>query len=137
VGADARRDPMTPEETIEAFIAAFTNGEPARAAELAADDIVYDNIGLGSTSFEDIVPTINGTQAMLEFLTPLQDVEWVIHRQLSSGSLVINERTDKMTFNGARIELPVLGVFEVVDGKITMWRDYCDMQTITAQMSGS
>jgi limonene-1,2-epoxide hydrolase len=137
VGADARRGTMTPEETVEAFIAAFTNGEPARAAEPAADDIVYDNIGLGSTSFESIVPTINGTQAMLEFLAPLQDVEWVIHRQISSGSLVINERTDKMTFSGARIDLPVLGVFEVVDGKITMWRDYCDMRTITAQMSGS
>jgi Limonene-1,2-epoxide hydrolase catalytic domain len=36
-----------------------------------------------------------------------------------------------------RGELPVLGVFEIVDGKITMWRDYCDMRTITAQMSGS
>ena len=128
---------MTPEETVEAFIAAFTNGEPARAAELAADDIVYDNIGLGPTSFESIVPTINGSQAMLEFLTPLQEVEWVIHRQFSSGSLVINERRDQMTFGDARVDLPVLGVFEVVDGKITMWRDYCDIQTITEQMSGS
>ncbi len=122
---------------VAAFIAAFTNGEPARAAELAADDIVYDNIGLGSTSFESIVPTINGRQAMLEFLAPLQDVDWVIHRQISSGSLVINERRDKMTFGGAQVDLPVLGVFEVVDGKITMWRDYCDLRTITAQVSGS
>jgi len=128
---------MTPEETVEAFIGAFTNGEPARAAELASDDIVYDNIGLGATSFESIVPTINGTQAMLEYLAPLQDVEWVIHRQIASGSLVINERRDKFTFGGVQIDLPVLGVFEVVDGKITMWRDYCDLGTITAQVSGS
>ena len=128
---------MTPEETVEAFIAAFTNGEPARAAELAADDIVYDNVGLGSTSFESIVPTISGTQAMLEFLTPLQDVEWVINRQFSSGTLVVNERRDKMTFGGAQVDLPVLGVFEVVGGKITMWRDYCDLRTITEQMSRS
>jgi hypothetical protein len=56
---------MTPEETVEAFTAAFTNGEPARAVELAAVDIVYDNIGLGSTSFDSIVPTINGARAML------------------------------------------------------------------------
>ena len=128
---------MTPEETVETFIAAFTNGDPARAAELAADDIVYDNIGIGPTSFESIVPTIHGTQAMLEFLTPLQDVEWVIHRQFSSGSLVINERRDTMTFGDAQVDLSVLGVFEVVDGKITMWRDYCDLRTITEQMSGS
>jgi limonene-1,2-epoxide hydrolase len=25
----------------------------------------------------------------------------------------------------------------VVDGKITFWRDYCDMQTLTEQMSGT
>jgi limonene-1,2-epoxide hydrolase len=128
---------MTPEETVEAFIAAFTNGEPARAAEVAADDIVYDNVGLAATAFESIVPTINGRQAMLEYLAPLQDVEWVIHRQISSGNLVINERRDKMTFGGVRLDLPVLGVFEVVDGKITKWRDYCDMHTITTQISRS
>src|SRR4051794_17445010 len=114
VWTPTRGGTMTPEETVEAFIAAFTNGEPARAAELTADDIVYDNIGLGSTSFESIVPTINGAQAMLEFLAPLQDVEWVIHRQISSGNLVVNERRDKMTFGGAQVDLPVLGLFEVV-----------------------
>jgi limonene-1,2-epoxide hydrolase len=42
-----------------------------------------------------------------------------------------------MTFGGTRIDVSVLGVFEVVDGKITMWRDYSDMQTITAQISAS
>jgi limonene-1,2-epoxide hydrolase len=127
---------MTPEETVDAFLTAWSSGEPERAAELAADDIVYDNVGFGSTSFDDIVPTINGRQAMLDFLTPVQDVEWVIHRQFSSGNLVINERRDKMTFGGTPIDVLVLGVFEVVDGKITMWRDYCHMATITSQMAG-
>jgi limonene-1,2-epoxide hydrolase len=39
------------------------------------------------------------------------------------------------------MELPVAGVFEVDDaGKISLWRDYFDMPTMTAQlqrMSGS
>jgi limonene-1,2-epoxide hydrolase len=100
---------VTPEETVEAFIAAFTSGDPARAAKLAADDIVYDNIGLAPTAFQSIVPTINGRQAMLEFLAPLQDVEWVIHHQMSSGNLVINERRDKMSFGGAQMEWPCSG----------------------------
>jgi len=128
---------MTPEEIVEAFLAAFNRGELERAAELAADDIVYDNIGIGSTSFDSIVPTINGAKAMLEFLAPLRDVEWVIHRQFSSGNLVINERRDKMTFGTAHIDMQVLGVFEVIYGKITMWRDYCDMGLMAAQMPGS
>jgi len=134
---NTRREAMTPEETIEAFFAAFNSGDLEKAAEFAAENIIYDNIGIGSTSFDSIIPTINGAQGMIDFLTPLQNIEWVIFRQLSSGNLVINERRDKMTINGAQIDLPVLGVFEVVDGKITVWRDYCDMQTITAQMPGS
>jgi limonene-1,2-epoxide hydrolase len=27
------------------------------------------------------------------------------------------------------VELPVMGIFEVHDGKITAWRDYFDMAT--------
>jgi limonene-1,2-epoxide hydrolase len=47
------------------------------------------------------------------------------------------ERTDKFTINGMRIELPVAGIFEVVDGNITFWRDYAEMQTLIKQMTGS
>ena len=28
---------------------------------------------------------------------------------------------------GKKIELPVMGVFEITDGKIAAWRDYFDM----------
>ena len=49
------------------------------------------------------------------WLAPMQDAEWVVHRRVSLGNVVINERTDKFTFNGTRIEIPVAGVFEVVD----------------------
>jgi len=53
------------------------------------------------------------------------------------GNVVINERTDKLTFDGTSIEVLTAGVFEVVDGKITFWRDYCDMQALKEQMSGT
>ena len=128
---------MTPEETVEAFITAVTGGDMVRAAELVAEDIVYENVGFGPTSFEEALPTIHGSRATLEFLAPMQDAEWTIHRQMSSGTIVINERTDRFTFNATRIELPVAGIFEVVDGKITFWRDYCDMQTMRSQLSGA
>jgi len=127
---------MTPKETVEAFFTAFNCGDLERAASFAAENIVYDNIGITKTAFDCIVPTINGTHDMVEFLTPLQNIEWTIHRQFSSGNLVINERRDKMTIGGAQIDIAVLGVFEVFDGKIIMWRDYCDMQSIAEQMPG-
>jgi limonene-1,2-epoxide hydrolase len=128
---------MTPEETVRAFIAAVTGGDQARAAELVADDIIYENIGFARTCLEAPVPTINGAKAAFEFLAPIEDAEWVIHRELRLGNVVVNERTDRFTINGIRIELPVAGIFEVVDGKITFWRDYCSMETLTDQMTGA
>jgi limonene-1,2-epoxide hydrolase len=48
-----------------------------------------------------------------------------VHRQVSDGNLVFNERTDIMrTKSGDTIEVPVTGVFEIADDKITAWRDY-------------
>jgi limonene-1,2-epoxide hydrolase len=55
-----------------------------------------------------------------------------VHRQVSDGNLVMNERTDVMRRkDGGEIPLPVTGVFEVVDGRIVAWRDYFDMATVT------
>ena len=48
----------------------------------------------------------------------------------------MNERTDVMRRkDGGEIPLPVMGVFEVVDGRIAAWRDYFDMATITSAFS--
>ncbi len=52
--------------------------------------------------------------------------------QVSDGNIVMNERTDVMRRkDGGEIALPVMGVFEVVDGKIAKWSDYFDMATVT------
>ncbi len=48
----------------------------------------------------------------------------------------MNERIDVFTLNGNVVELPVVGVFEITDGKITTWRDYFDMAPIQAAAGG-
>jgi limonene-1,2-epoxide hydrolase len=56
-----------------------------------------------------------------------------VHRQISHGNVVMNERTDVMRRqDGHEIALPVMGVFEVRDGRIAAWRDYFDLATVTA-----
>ncbi|MET0473326.1 MAG: limonene-1,2-epoxide hydrolase family protein, partial [Mycobacterium sp.] len=37
--------------------------------------------------------------------------------------------------DGRRIDLPVMGVFEVRDGRIAAWRDYFDLATVTAGLA--
>ena len=39
----------------------------------------------------------------------------------------MNERTDRFFINDAWLELQVMGIFELANGKITHWRDYFDM----------
>jgi len=41
--------------------------------------------------------------------------EWVVHRELAEGSLVMNERTDRFLLKGEWVDLPVAGVFELRD----------------------
>jgi limonene-1,2-epoxide hydrolase len=37
--------------------------------------------------------------------------------------------------DGGEVALPVMGVFEVHDGRIAAWRDYFDMAAITKAFS--
>ena len=48
----------------------------------------------------------------------------------------MNERTDRFLANGRWAELPVAGVFVVRDGKIAIWHDYFDLDTIMKQPVG-
>ncbi len=57
-------------------------------------------------------------------------IEFRVHDIVSHGAGVLTERTDVFYLDGGRIiERPVLGTFEVADGKITGWRDYFDVQS--------
>jgi limonene-1,2-epoxide hydrolase len=67
------------------------------------------------------------------FLAAFDGIDFAVHRQISHGDLVMNERTDTMRRkDGGEIALPLMGVFEVRDGQIAAWRDYFDIATVTA-----
>jgi limonene-1,2-epoxide hydrolase len=121
---------MSALDTVNAFMKAAENRDYDAAAEYLTDDIEYQNMPL---------PPVNGKQAVkdtLDMLLAMGDgAEWVVHREVESGNLVMNERTDRFHVNGKWLELPVAGVFELRDGKIAVWHDYFDLETITKQMS--
>jgi limonene-1,2-epoxide hydrolase len=121
---------MSALDTVNAFMKAAENRDYDAAVEYLTDDIEYQNMPL---------PPVNGKQAVkdtLDMLLAMGDgAEWVVHREVESGNLVMNERTDRFHVNGKWLELPVAGVFELRDGKIAVWHDYFDLETITKQMS--
>lgn len=127
---------MAANDVVNEFIAAVTSGDWDRAAALAADDIAYENIGFTPDSLQAPFPRIDGSGPMVEFLKGMEDADWTVHREDVLGDVVVNERTDRFTFGGNRIEIPVAGVFHVRDGRITFWRDYFDTGLMLQQMGG-
>jgi limonene-1,2-epoxide hydrolase len=121
---------MTPEETVDEFIRRVVSMDLDGACELVADDVEYDNVPIGKVHGPDGIKSVLGPM-----VGGLDGAEWVVHRQVASGDLVFNERTDRFGVGGRWMDLPVAGVFEVRDGKIVLWRDYFDMQTFNEQFA--
>jgi limonene-1,2-epoxide hydrolase len=124
---------MTPTQIVNAFIAAIEAGDIDRAVSFLDEKISYENVPV-----KPIVGAENVRNALRSFTAGTTAVEWVIVSQVAIGNTVINERIDRFQVNGKWAELPVAGFFNVNDaGKITLWRDYFDMNTYVQQMAAA
>ena len=106
---------------VENFLNALQDLDLTTADALLADDVVYQNVGL---------PTIRGRARVMKLMRGMEGrmgFEVKFHRNVAEGVTVLNERTDAMVFGPLRLQFWVCGVFEVHDGRITLWRDYFDM----------
>jgi limonene-1,2-epoxide hydrolase len=116
---------MSPWETIDQFRAAWDDGDLDRVCALVTDDIFYHNMPRPSMQGKDVFRAyMDGYEQRLgKFLS----VHWEILKRAESGNTVFIERISHLTFaNGQRIDCPIVGVFEVRDGKIASWKDYFD-----------
>lgn len=124
----------TPDSLVRAFITALSARDLDTAATMVTPDFEYDNVPMGKTfGPEGLRQTLTGFFAMLD------GIDWQILRQTSSGDLangtVLNERDDRVSIKGQWWSLPVAGVFEVREGRITLWRDYFDQPTLMKMMA--
>jgi limonene-1,2-epoxide hydrolase len=113
---------------VTEFCALFSNPDIDRIIDWFTEDAVYHNIPMPQAVGHDAI-----RELILGFMAAFDGIDFIVHRQLAQGDVVMNERTDVMRRkDGGEIALPVMGVFEVRDGKIAVWRDYFDMATVTA-----
>lgn len=123
-----------PAALVTNFITAIERGDLAHAITLLSDDCEYDNVPM-SKVFGAVA--VNDTLA--PFLARYDRVEWIVHHQVSSGNLdhgvVMNERADRFRTGETWIEMPVAGLFLVRHGKIALWRDYFDRDTLLRQLA--
>jgi limonene-1,2-epoxide hydrolase len=121
---------MTPEELVTTFIEAIERKDVAAAAAMVTDDVSYENMPFGP---------IVGREAMVQtldsFLASASEVDWQILRQFEHGGVVFNERLDRFKIGDGWLELPIAGVFEVEGDRISLWRDYFDMNSYTTQLA--
>ena len=119
---------LSPDELVTEFCKKWLTADPDQLAGYFTEDAVYHNIPM---------EPVQGREAIKEFIAGFtagfDGIDFQVHRQISDGNVVMNERTDVMhRKDGGEIPLPVTGVFEVVDGRIAAWRDYFDLATVTS-----
>lgn len=119
-----------PIEVIRAFCAAFSRLDIDEVMAYFADDAVYHNMP---------GPPARGTEAIRQtierFLSSWDKSEWEILNIAADDNTVFAERMDRTVAGGKSVDLPVVGVFELEDGKIRAWRDYFDLATYARAMS--
>src|SRR5215471_5471014 len=86
------------------------------------DDAVYHNIPVDPCVGKDAIRGMIGM-----FTTGVESIEFRVDNIAADGDTVMTERVDVFVLPHTRIELPVMGTFEVRDGKIAAWRDYFDL----------
>ncbi|OBA60283.1 limonene-1,2-epoxide hydrolase [Mycobacterium sp. 1100029.7] len=111
--------------TVESFLNALQDVDYETAEAALDDNLVYENVGL---------PTIHGRHRAMKLFRQLDGragFEVKIHRIAADGAAVLTERSDALIFGPLRLQFWVCGVFEVHDGRITLWRDYFDFFDMT------
>jgi limonene-1,2-epoxide hydrolase len=94
-----------------------------------AEDAVYHNMPIDPVvGTEAIRTTIEG------FTAGVDRIEFRVRNLVADGAVVLTERVDAFVIGDRTLELPVMGTFELRDGKIAAWRDYFDMNQLMSQL---
>jgi limonene-1,2-epoxide hydrolase len=133
----------SPIELVRRFCAAW--GRKAATADLAAfftDDAVYHNIPFDPVTGREAIAKyvdsfIRPGKAAAAGVVPVESIDFRIINIAANGPVVMTERVDVFTLAGKSFELPVMGTFEIKNGKISAWRDYFDINQFTSRMNGA
>jgi limonene-1,2-epoxide hydrolase len=107
--------------TVEGFLNALQDADFETIDAVLDDNLVYENVGLSR---------IRGGRRTAKLLRRMEGrigFEVKVHRIAADGAAVLTERTDALILGPLRIQFWACGIFEVHDGRITLWRDYVDV----------
>ncbi len=127
----------SPIETVATFLAQWDRpgGLADAIRRTFTPDTVWENVGMSKTT---------GVEPAMAVLAGFgQDADSLIMRVetlsiAAQGGMVLTERIDHILDAAGKsvIAFPVMGIFEVADGKILAWRDYFDSAGFAQQWQG-
>ncbi len=122
---------MSATEVVNEFIAAWNDMDWDKVTSMVTEDCIYHNIPM------EPVRGPEGVRAVIDMLEGLTSVNWQTLNIAENGNVVLTERIDDFVMGGRQLSLPVMGTFEVREGKISAWRDYFDLTSWVNQVSGA
>jgi limonene-1,2-epoxide hydrolase len=118
-------------DVVREFCAAIDRKDMAAVESLLNEKVVYHNIGSEPAVGRDAA--LAAVQFQFDMFDP---ISFRISNLAEDGETVLTERVDEITANGIMAPVPVMGTFEVTDGRIVQWRDYFDMGLVGKLMGG-
>jgi len=119
------------ERIVRDMCATFEKHDADALRQFFTDDVVYHNIPMDpAVGVEESIAFISGFFGMCDRMV-IETVHLAVR-----GDVVLTERVDTFTVGDVVASLPVMGTFEIRDGRIAAWRDYFDLAQITAMLSG-
>jgi limonene-1,2-epoxide hydrolase len=122
---------MSAAEVVREFCAAIDRKDLDAVEALMDEKIVYHNIGA-----EPAVGRVASLAAVRFQFDMFDPISFRLRNLAADGDTVLTERVDEITANGITAPVPVMGTFEVRDGRIVHWRDYFDMGLTGKLMAG-
>jgi limonene-1,2-epoxide hydrolase len=124
----------SPIDIVRTFCSAWS--DDVGTAELATfftDDAIYHNIPMAPIAGREAI-----ANNIASFIRPgapgIESMQFHVINIAANGPIVMTERVDVFKLPHKSFELPVMGIFEISDGKIKAWRDYFDMNQFTTRM---
>ena len=118
------------ETVIREFLKAWSRLDPKELASYFTDDGIYHNMPLQPVQGREKIQRFIGG-----FISSWTKTDWEVVNIVAAGDLVIAERVDRTKAGDKSVDLPCVGVFELENGKIKVFRDYFDLGTYMKAMS--
>ncbi|MGD9601182.1 MAG: limonene-1,2-epoxide hydrolase family protein [Gammaproteobacteria bacterium] len=117
----------SPMKLVTDLCNSLLDADMVKTCAYLSEDVVYHNMPwapvVGHAEVRKVLdPLVHGPNCALRRME--------ISHTVGNGDIVMNARLETWERRGIRVELPVAGLFEVRDGRITRWCDYWDLATI-------